>query len=201
MLDPLRSGGLPPWSIARVDREKNLLPNPLQNGAIVGGALPTEWSTADATSGTSLAASIVGKGVEGRVPYVDWRISGTSGTVSDAFSIYWITSSKFPAVSGDILDFSIFLSLVRGSITPFINGQIYSDDFDAGFGYLGGNYSVTPFTTLTRRPLNRGLYTQRHTKATVGGTQSNGYLAMNFTANLAVDLTFRLGYPIVRKVN
>lgn len=194
---------LPPWSIARVDPKLNLCGNAIQAGAIVGGAIPTWWVVTDGTAGTTLAASIVGRGVEGAIPYVDWRISGTAGSAQDTMNIYWgcgPSTGQFAAVSGDVVDFIIFLSQVGGSLTGFINCQIYSDDFDAAHAYIGGNYSVTPFTTIDRRPLARGLYRQRHTGATALTAFKNGYLSINFTALSAVDITIRIGHPFVIKV-
>lgn len=196
-----------PWSIAKVDPYKNLLKggNPRQDGAIVGGAVPTLWFTqTNSSPGSTIAISIAGKGVEGNIPYVDWHFAGTAGSATDGQNVFWggpATNAQYAAVSGDILDFFVYLSLVRGSLTGFTNINIFSDDFDASHAYLGGNYASTPLNSLARRPLSKGLYTQRYTAATALTAFKNGYIDFNFTALGVVDMTVRIGYPIIRKVN
>lgn len=191
----LRFANRPPWGIAGITKDANKCTRSDMVGTGGTNGLPTGWSI-----GTSaLTLTVLGKGVDHGIPYVDIRWSGTAGA-ADTPNIKWSANGDIAGAQNDVWDYYVFLSLLDGSFANITAMQIVDDSFSAGPTYIGGDYSGTSLlTTVVPRPLNNALFVQRQTISTALTTLITPYLALNATNGAAVDFKLRVGYPMARK--
>lgn len=165
--------------------------NSIRNGNMTGaaagtpGTVPSKWTIGGAGLGT-LVQQIVGTGMENGVPYVDYRVSGTSSTT--AFIIYLDNpyDLAIPAVSGQTWTASVYTKIVAGSLSN-LSLFVGSGERNATGGYLAGtNAAFTPTATLAR-------YTSTRTFNNASTALATGDIEFDFASGVAIDITLRIG--------
>jgi uncharacterized protein (TIGR02217 family) len=152
------------------------VPGTVTAGALgSGGALPTGWNL-DALSG--LTRTVVGRGVEGGLTYLEIRVSGTAtGTVgieADA----WAGAYTSTAVCS-----SFYARLTAGS---WANVAVSANAYLAGAGAISNGLVVIV-------PTGAALNTQRFSAVGMAGSSGNSdRTALAFTVSGAVDFTVRV---------
>ena len=126
---PITNLGLQVW-----EGRQNLVKNSTMQGSN-GSNLPTGWTF---QPGAGLTQSIVGKGVEYGLDYIDWSITGTaSGTVFPAIYVTGTNASGIAVTNGQPVSASFYYRLVAGALPggSMAAGTVL---FDSGGTYLGG---------------------------------------------------------------
>ena len=178
----------------------NGIRNPRAEGATPGspGTMPTNWFTA--VSGSGVASSVVGTGVESGIPYCDVRFSGTaSGTV--ATGIYFDALTAIAAASGQTWTGSGFVRLVAGSFgTPLESPRWLILEYNASSVALANTALV-----FSPAPSASGLATQRFsvTRTLTQATTAHAVLQFyaSFSSGAVVDFTIRIGAPQTEQGN
>lgn len=168
--------------------------------AVIGtpGTLPANWYNQIYVSGANtLATSVVSKGVENGLAYVDVRINGTTGTSS---RVQWYFDSPASANSangqhGEIWAGSIYTKLVSGSFANTTSFGIRLDEStSAGVYVTGGDSSAAVFPTSASLSSQRFSYVR-----TLSGGSTIGKVSLSniiyFANNSNVDFTIRIAAP------
>jgi hypothetical protein len=168
----------------------NSLTNNTMVGAVAGtpGTLPTGWPFQSGSNG--LAVSIVGKGTESGVAYLDWRISGTA----TAAAVGDICFGRASALTAQTWTISSYLKLVSGSLSGVTGATLSLIEETAASAFItGALYSISLPTTaslITQRPTASRTLTGG---ATVAQLRTN--LTFNVSSGSTVDFTIRIGLP------
>lgn len=168
----------------------NGVQNNSMQGAVVGtigggGAYPTNWSN---QASRGLTQTIIGTGTELGIDYIDIRFSGVptgSGDVRTAFEAV----NQIAALNGQTWSLSVFVKIAAGDLTN-ISGVNTTQFFrDAGgVALTNQDTAITVTSSLTRF---RNIFTA--TNASTAFVEPE--LQFDVTIGLAVDVTFRIGWP------
>lgn len=171
----------------------NYIRNNTNVGAVVAGALPTNWSSFNffITSGT---VAVAGLGTETGLAYVDLTFSGTV-TGSGQFLGVTFESNPgvtVPALTGQVWTLSSYCRLISGSFptgTTFYQ-FIYERDSSSG--------NITAGFVSSLLPNSSALNTQRYTftRTLVGGATVAAilpYIQFSIPTNGAFSFTVRIG--------
>jgi hypothetical protein len=151
----------------------NSVRNPRAIGAVVSGAMPTNWATSNCT--------VAAVGTEDGIPYVDLAMSWT-GTTPFAFEF---DTTYATATSGDVFASSIYAKLVSGSLSGvLLQINVYYTP--------SGTQFSTAFT-----PTGAALGTQRVSiTGTAPGSTAQVRCRMRFTGAAGTNtFTLRLALP------
>lgn len=165
----------------------NSVRNGNASGAVTGtpGTIPTKWSLGGVGLGT-LVQQIVGTGTENGIPYVDYRVSGTTSTTS--FVIYFDHpyDLAIPAASGQTWTASVYTKIVAGNLA---NLSLYigcRERASTGSDLADSKAALTPTATLAR-------YTVTRTFNNVSTVYATGDIEFNFSSGVPIDITLRIG--------
>jgi uncharacterized protein YmfQ (DUF2313 family) len=169
----------------------NLLGNPWADGVVAGspGTNPPDWGFHFSNDGT-LNRTIIGIGVENRVPYYEVRCHGVIPTGS--YQIIIVLGTGVPGAPGDTFSASVFARLMDGALPT-------------SFGLWVQEVSSTFMISLVDvAPTNAPLDTQRvdltRTFTQPDATGANSLLITNFlAAGTVVDFTLRIGFPVLTR--
>lgn len=121
---------------------KNLIPNSINFGAVVGGALPTGWTTT--VSGTMVVSVVaIGFDVTTGLNYIDLSFVGTPTT---AYGVS--VGSSFPGTASVSYTGSAYLALISGSFTN-ITGLFFQTTWESATGGFLTNVNMWSVVTLT----------------------------------------------------
>jgi hypothetical protein len=193
----------PRWSAAErlfVEGPRtNFIRNPRAEGAVVGdiagaGSLPTTWATAH--TATPIITEVVGTGVEGGIPYVDVRLSGTP-TSGGQCTILTSLITSIPAAQNDVWAASAYVTLRSGVINQNQVRAVVAERSSTGTPLVedGTWYSMPPVGT----PLRQTRCT--HTRTITGATAAYVTFGLRIatTLNQPLDCIIRIGAPQVER--
>jgi len=165
--------------------------NSIRNSSMVGivagtpGTLPTNWIN---FLGGGLAQQIVGTGTERGMPYIDWRIFGTTSSANTS-SISFDTTTGITAATGQVWTNSFWISLVGGSLANISSSNMRIIERDAaGTTLVSGTQNILSSITSTA---TKQVYTR--TLVNAGTLRVTPGFDINYTAvGVAIDATFRI---------
>ncbi len=154
-------------------------------GAGTPGTIPTKWVLGGAGLGT-LVQQIVGTGTENGIPYVDYRVSGTTSTT--AFIIYFDNpyDLAIPAASGQTWTASVYTKIVAGSLTNLSLFVDCRERSSTGNDLVSSATAITPTATLAR-------YTSTRTFNNASTAYATGDIIFTFSSGVPIDITLRIG--------
>ncbi len=157
----------------------------VQGGSVANGAL-FGWAS-------GLTVTLVGKGVDKGLPYLDLRVQGTPAT-SPHFRAQFTVSANAPAaVAGEAWVGTCDLALVSGSLTNVTGTALRIDELNSSNAVLatraGG--SIVPTSTLTR-------FSHQFSLSDAACAKARSYLAFS-GSGAAVDYTIRIAAPNCHK--
>lgn len=170
----------------------NSIRNNSMQGAVAGvigsgGALPTNWSIGGGTGLTFTVSNITT--VQG-IDIFDLRIAGTSGGIFTNLS--YDSTSAIPAANGQIWTLGQFVSIIAGGLTNISSVLNIIRQLDSGSNFLsqvsGGSLNGLLSSALTRR--QAALTTNHASTAFIQPAFS-----LVYSSGVAVDVTFRIGWP------
>lgn len=180
---------LAPRGLLIEEQRTNGIRNSTGGGAVVGtpGTLPTNWAIGGTTTG--LTTSVVGTGTANGINYVDIRFVGTAGAAINP-NILFETSSSIAAANGQSWAWSIYFSVVAGSLNN-VTGMLpivsMFSSVPTLLGVLAGS-AITPTGVL-----------QRYLFATTTNQALTAFVRaqLQFSAadGAAIDITLRIGLP------
>lgn len=152
-----------------------------------GGGLPLGWYQSTLAG---IAYTVVAKGVERGIPYVDLRISGTNTSGAGAsVGVAMESTTAIVAAQGQIWAGSFYMQVVGGDLTGITSPSIVIFEWTAAGAFLANGLNpFVPTTALQRASYVRTLTNAATARANLGftGVVSNG---------ASVDVTLRIGLP------
>jgi hypothetical protein len=179
---------LPPGLLAEEART-NSIRNSTMQGAVAGtpGTLPTNWSV-NAVSG--LAWSVAGLGVEGGLPFVDIRFTGTA-TGTSSSSIQFETNTGVSAANSQTWTVSNFVKVQSGSLTGISATRLGWEERSGAFlDTRQGTVSIASPVDLRAARL-----TFVATNENASTTFIKPYLGLTPVNGATIDITLRIGLP------
>jgi hypothetical protein len=175
--------------LSEVERT-NSIRNNTGVGAVVGtpGTLPTNW--AGATAG--LTRSIVGRGIENGIQYVDIQFVGTpSGAVATV--AFELQEQSAIATQGQTWNLSQFVSIASGSINNIQAIRLTSVESN-----LAGTSNITTAAILEIMGALTSTLQRFNALRDVTSSSTeriNNRLSLLLTVGAAIDITIRIGLP------
>jgi hypothetical protein len=177
--------------LSEESRTNNIRNNSSQ-GAVVGtpGTPPTNWQVISQT----ITSSIVGVGSENGIDYVDIRLNGNTAAI-DHINIYFEIPGQIAASQGQTWACSSFIKLASGSMSGVAPSglQLIVEERGAGSVFLG--FGGSGPLTLTNAALGTQRYTAIYTTLSASIQSALPGIIVFFTANQALDMTLRFGWP------
>ena len=172
------------------EQRTNSIRNNTMVGAVAGtpGTVPTNWFVY-VGSGTGVATSIVGTGVESGITYVDIRFNGTP-SASTTWSVINEPGNVIAAATGQSWTYSAWARISAGSSANVTSPVIFFDE-NQGINYITGGSIATSYLTSTWQRYSA-------TRTLSGGAtidRVNGGLRFSVTAGQAINITLRIGLP------
>lgn len=191
-VNTLRNG----YDVARIAAADWRLPtpngvrNPLGTGT--GGnpaGAPDNW---DFPTALGLTGTIIGKGVENGMSYVDVRYAGT-GNATSSFRATFDSGSGLPTVAGQAAVASAYVKLVGGTApsASTLAIEVYECD-------NAGTRLFTTAVTFTASGAWQRVSAAR-TFVSAQATQARSSLRIVTTSGTARDFTLRFAFPIVER--
>jgi hypothetical protein len=162
----------------------NSLRNNSMTGASAPSTIPTNWSS---TGDTGLTLTVNGVGTENGIDYIEIRLNGTTNATSR--NIFFEDNSVIAAAATQIWTSSTFFSIVGGDLTNVTTAVVRVWEY---FGTTAVQNSGTSVATATAA-LSRFQVTRTFTDGTTDFTR--GSITFTFSSGVAVDVTFRIGWP------
>lgn len=162
---------------------QNLIRNGQARGTVAGGALPTNWAV---TAPGGLTPTVVGRGFENGVGYVDVRLVGVA--TGSVWRMRTDGTTQIVAVAGQVWTAGAHVAHVGGNISNISDVQIRVEERDNAGNVLAN-------TGATFMPLGRNLTrrTATRTLTSVSTTRTMATFAVNFSIGASVDVTLRFG--------
>lgn len=169
--------------------------NGIRNNTMVGavpgtpGTRPTNWIIG---SGTGLTIQLVGVGVGGStgVDYIDYRLSGTTGSTFITFN--FDTCASIAATNAQAWTNSNFISIAAGNIANISSISSVINMCDSGGAFLG-QLPGTDFKSSLSNILTRNSTTGTTNNASAAFVQP--VFVITYSLGVAVDITIRIGWP------
>jgi hypothetical protein len=180
---------LAPLGLLIEEQRTNSIRNNTGQGAVAGtpGTLPTNWT--GGTTVDNLTREIVGTGTENGINYIDVRYSGTSGASGNLTVLTFDALNFITAANAQTWTGAAYFKLVAGTLTNVTLLSLtvrYNDS--SGLSLTSQNSAFTPTASLER-------VTNTFTAANASTAFVIATLVANFTNNLPVDFTLRIGLP------
>lgn len=169
----------------------NSIRNNSMQGAIVGtpGTQPTNWTYPNLVG---LSSQIVATGIIQGIDYVDIRLFGTTSGAG-SIQIGFEANNNIAAAQNQTWDLSAFIAVIAGSTTNLTSVNLTIDEFSAVPTFLANNLIViSPTSTLTR-------FSGAKTLGNVLTAFIRPAIVATVTGAVAVDCTFRIGWPQVEQ--
>ena len=171
------------------EQRTNSIRNNTGQGAVAGtpGTLPTNWT--GGTTVDNLTREIVGTGTENGINYIDVRYSGTSGAAGNLTVLTFDALNFITAANAQTWTGAAYFKLVAGTLTNVTLLSLtvrYNDS--SGSSLTSQNSTFTPTASLER-------VTNTFTAANASTAFVAATLVANFTNDLPVDFTLRIGLP------
>ena len=169
----------------------NSIRNNSMQGAVAGtpGTAPTNWNSGH----PGLTRTIVGTGSENGIDYIDIRISGTTGSVSN--NINFEAQTGIAAVNGQTWASGVFLAVVAGSFTNITDIAVRSAIHSVAPTYLGEVWVPTFHTSLPASLTAASRRSETGTIANASTAWIQPYIQFRWSSGVAVDITIRIGWP------
>lgn len=166
----------------------NSIRNNSGQGAVVGGALPTNWSV---SLPAGLACSVAAVGTDNGVDYVDLRVYGTATAAGEAV-IYPEATNQVAAASGQTWAGSAYVKLAAGTLAGLAPRISVGERNAAGASLVHSTAAFTPdsSTVITgqRVSVSRAFSDPAAAYATLG-------IRSPVDLGAVVDATLRIGLP------
>jgi hypothetical protein len=167
----------------------NWVTNSRALGAVPGtpGTAPTNW----ALFGTGgVVFNIAGVGVEGGIPYVDIRLSGTSTT--GAFPLARFQGFTIPAAQNQVWTHSLFVRLVGGTLNGITNFNLFVSEWDVSQVFLSQGFSSL---TVENGDLRAGRISHSRTLVSAETAFVVPQVTFSVSISVPIDATFRIAVP------
>jgi hypothetical protein len=162
----------------------NSIRNNSMQGASAPSTVPTNWSS---TGDTGLTLTVNGVGTESGIDYIEIRLNGTTNATSR--NIFFEDNSVIAAAAAQTWTSSSFFSIVDGDLTNVTTAVVRVWEY---FGTTAVQNSSTSVATATAA-LSRFQVTRTFTDGTTDFTR--GSITFTFSSGVAIDVTFRIGWP------
>jgi hypothetical protein len=201
-IEPPASSGM----ISAMQQSGVYIENKISNSEIIGavagvigsgGVLPTGWT--QSTTPPGISKTVVGTGIlENGMPYLDYRISGTSTSGGTSYSHLLFDTwpgTAVPVVLGETWVHSAYVQIIAGSNINFVSApNITVAEYSAAGSYLTESGSSAITTSMTRKVATRLI-----SNASVSKIRS--YLNLPIANALPVDITLRIAGMQVEKAS
>ena len=176
-----------PRGLLLEDTSTNGVRNSTMAGAVVAGAVPTNWVV---TGVTGITVAVAGLGTENGLSYIDFSFSGTVGT-SGNVTVAADSSTQIAAVTGQAWAATCYLKLVSGSVV----GTLSSGYSIRGAGGAALGDYLAPIT-----PSTASLATQRWLQTNTSGVAGIAFVqpkpvVLALTNGQVVNFTLRVAGP------
>ena len=161
----------------------NLIRNSTMQGAVVGtpGTLPTNWA-----SSLGLTQTIVSKGVENGLNYIDYKLSGTAVTVNS--QLQFEGTNIISASIGQDWSASVYLKIISSTLPPTNYSIRLREATATGTFVADGLKDIFPTTSF-----QKFSYTRKNTGATTERIQP--MILFVTKVGQAYDFTVRIYAP------
>lgn len=176
--------GIPESNGIQVWRGRNQVRNSVLSGAVVSGALPTNFSASG-----GITPTVVALGQDGGMSYVDLRFNGTAST--SFFSVLFEALNTVVAASGQSWWTSLFVKKVGGTLANLGNFQLLLNEYN-GFSLTGST------STIYAVPTDSLQYDRISTSRLLSGagtTRADCGFIWSCTNGAAIDVTLRFALP------
>lgn len=164
----------------------NVITNGQAAGAVVGGALPTNWAV-ESAAGLTTSVVAIWTDVNG-VGGVRLRVQGTASGTS--YIVRWQPITSIAAVAGQSWTSGIHVALNAGTLTNITAVSVGMSERTAAGASIAGAASSTAITGLTIAP-------QRFTHSRTLTSGSTAFIrpsfSMTVTNGAAIDVTIDIG--------
>lgn len=170
-------------SILVEPQRTNSIRNSTMQGAVVGtpGTLPTNWF-----SSIGLTQTIVSKGVENGLDYIDYKLSGTASTVNS--QLQFEGTNIISASIGQVWSASAYLKIISSTLPPSSYVIRLREATATGTFVADGQQNIFPTTSF-----QRFSYIRTNTGATTERIQP--MILFTTTVGQAYDFTVRIYAP------
>ena len=175
--------------LLREPQRTNWVANSRAQGAVPGtpGTAPTNWTLAG-TGG--VVFNIAGVGVEGDIPYVDVRLSGTSTTGGSPLARF--EGFTIPAAQNQVWTHSLFVRLVGGTLNGITNFNLFVTEWDAAQVFLSQGFSSF---TVASGALRAGRIFHPRTLVSAATAFVRPSVSFSVSISVPIDATFRIAVP------
>ncbi len=171
--------------------------NAVAAGAVAGtpGTLPTNWFLNAPDTANGISSEVVGTGVEGGIPYLDWRVYGTATTGASLYTqITMEEPGQMPTTLGEQWTECVDVRMIAGSL----DAQGISLQ---GNGFGMGSYtetflyaSIEPFAKV---PLGQQVHCASAAVGNAATTSVTPLVSVSYAVGGAFDVTLRVGAPLM----
>jgi hypothetical protein len=174
--------------------------NAIRNNSMVGavpgtpGTSPTHWSVEWNSTGNGVTKQLVGTGTEFGLPYIDYNISGTATSTSEA--AIWFADLQVAGVSGQTWTNSWFIRLLSGTIPGGTAPRVFELGANSSQVTQESHFSSFALTSSFQRVSDTITLANAATTLVQGGVQifcPQG-TAVNFTVRLYAPQLEQLGF-------
>lgn len=173
------------------ESRSNGIRNNSMQGAAAGtpGTMPTNWQT---TPLNNLAVTVVGFGTQNGIDYIDVRFNGTTNATS-ATAVFFDTATGIAGLTAQAWMSSAFVAVVGGSLANINAVRLALWENTAAGAFVQADVGSDLKSTLssTMRRATQALTTSGG--ATVGALRP--YMDFTYNTTVAIDVTFRIGWP------
>jgi len=169
------------------DQRTNSIRNSTMVGAVVAGAIPTNWIL---TNVAGVTVAVTGLGTEGGISYIDFSFAGTAGATA-TITIAADTTTQIAAATGQLWSGSAYVRLLAGTVVGTLSTGLSAR-------LAGGAFAADYAEPVV--PTSAPLGQQRTVCARTVGVASVAFvqpkpITLALTNGQAVNFTLRLGAP------
>lgn len=180
------------------DNRSQLFANPYMIGSATGtpGTSPTNMTWTAVGNSSGLSRTILGSGEQFGIPYVDVRISGVSQGVGE-IRLYFAQVGSAPAAAiNQSIYFAAYVSKIAGSTANFTTIALtvheFSNTTELATSSLPISLPASPSSVLSDN-----IYKTSRVLTQGGTNQVNGSLRLTYNGGQALDITLRIGLPML----
>jgi hypothetical protein len=186
-----------PWALLEPAATNGVRNNTMQGGTVgqlgAGGVMPNAWQVG---SNIGIAFSLIGKGNEFGIEYIDVRIFGNATGIGFA-GIYFDGTTAIPAAAGDNLVTSVFCIHAGGSRNNVDSVQVCLDENSSTPSYVTGSSTGINLDRQTWNANCRAVHSRVVTNPAVAFASPHIKL-FNKGAG-PIDIMLRIGLPQIER--
>jgi hypothetical protein len=186
-----------PWALIESAATNGVRNNTMQGGTVgqlgAGGVMPNAWQVG---SNIGIAFSLIGKGNEFGIEYIDVRIFGNATGIGFA-GIYFDGTTAIPAAAGDNLVTSVFCIHAGGSRNNVDSVQVCLDENSSTPSYVTGSSTGINLDRQTWNANCRAVHSRVVTNPAVAFASPHIKLFNKGAGPL--DIMLRIGLPQIER--